>query len=223
MIYMVGFYVGWYTWDRFTPLGYDPTYALIARMSGVDAHALLWLATAFVFLGFAVRLWGSSYLRANVVWNRNALDDRLIVDGPFRYVRNPLYFGNNLQALGIGLLASPYGFAFIVAASVLFTALLATHEARLMRERYGIAYDRFRAAVPAMVPRLTPATVEGSVRGAPSLASGFRSELLALGFTAGMVGIAIYGVRAFPFFGACWVGGWILQNILRWRAEPRPE
>lgn len=220
-IYMIGFYAGWLGWDRVAGSGYIPTYVWIARTAGIHAQPLLWLATALVCLGFAVRLWGSSYLSASVVWNRNALDDRLIVDGPFRYVRNPLYLGNNLQALGIGVLASPYGFAFIVVGSFVFTWLLAAHEARLMHERYGAVYDRFKAAVPAMLPRLLPATVEGSVRGKASVMSGMRSELLSLGFAVGMIGIALYGAQAFQFFGACWIGGWVLQNILRARYEPR--
>ncbi len=222
LMYMIGFYGCGWLWISVTGERYESTFSWIALRGGFGARPLLWAATVLVFAGFAIRLWGSSYLRANVVWNQNALDDRLIVDGPFRYIRNPLYFGNNLQAIGVGLLASPYGFAFIVIANFLFTWMLAGHEAYLMRERYGVVYERFRAAVPAMLPRLTPANVEGSVRGVPSAASGIRSELFTLGLAVGMGGIAIFGAQATPFFGACWIGGWLLQSVLRAIAEPRP-
>lgn len=221
LIYLAGFYIGGLFSPYATLHGYVPTYYWIALRSGVNAHALLWLAAALAVMGFAIRLWGSSYLSAEVVWNANALDNRLIVDGPFRYIRNPLYFGNNLLAIGVGMLASPYGFAFIVVANVLFTILLAAHESKVMVERYGVVYERFRAAVPSMFPRLTPATVEGSVRATPSIGNGIRSELLMLGFAIGMLAIAVVGLRALPFFGACWILGWLLQTALRMRLDPR--
>ncbi len=215
LIYLAGFYGGAALWQGLTHGPYFPVYALLAAHMSVSPHALLWAGAALVTLGFGVRLWGSAYLSASVVWNANALDDRLIVDGPFRYIRNPLYFGNNLQALGFALIATPYGAPVIVLGSVLFTILLAAHEAQLMRARYGVVYERFRATVPAMFPRLTPARVEGSVRGRASFTGGMRSELLTLGLTIGMIGLAIVGFNGAPFFGACWVGGWILQTILR--------
>jgi hypothetical protein len=111
-----------------------------------------------------------------------------------------------------------YGFVFIVLGNVLFTAMLAAHESTIMRERYGSVYEHFRAAVPSMLPRLTPARVEGSVRGAPALANGVRSELFMAGLAIGMLAIALFGSRALPFFEACWIGGWLLQSIVRARS-----
>lgn len=219
-VYLVGFYGGWWLWaGGFHDAGWEPFYAWLGRRAHVDPSTLLWVATVLAFAGFFVRLWGSAYLSAPVVWNANALDDRLIVDGPFRFIRNPLYFGNNLQALGIGSLATPYGFAFIVICSVVFTAMLAAHEAGLMRARYGGVYERFRSAVPAMLPRLTPASVEGSVRGRPSLANGTRSELLSLGLALGTLSIALYGYAAISWFFIFWIGGWSLQTFLQYRAR----
>ncbi|MHB8432990.1 MAG: methyltransferase family protein [Candidatus Tyrphobacter sp.] len=198
-----------------------PAFVWFALRAHADPATLLWCATGLTIAGFLIRLWGSAYLSASVVWNSDARDDRLIVDGPFRFIRNPLYFGNNLQALGIGAIASPYGFLFIVLGSVVFTALLAAHESGLMHARYGAVYERYRAAVPSMVPRPIPARVEGSVRGAPSFANGMRSELLTAGLALGMLGMALYGPTAMPFLGACWIGGWILQTSLRARAHAR--
>jgi protein-S-isoprenylcysteine O-methyltransferase Ste14 len=135
------------------------------------------VAFLFALIAWALRAWGGAYLRPDVVWNADALGDRLLVDGPFRYVRNPLYLGNLFLALAAGLLAPPLGFAIVVVGNVFVALALAGVESRLLRARYGAAYDAYAAAVPALVPRLSPARVEGSVRGAPSLALGLRSEI----------------------------------------------
>lgn len=167
-----------------------------------------------------MRLWGSSYLSANVVWHRDALQNALFVDGPFRYVRNPLYLGNDLQAVGIGILAPPIGWGIIVAGNLIFTAALAAHEAAEMQVRYGSTYDAYRRSVPAIVPRLSPARVAGSVTGHPSLRTGIRAELLTAGLAIGMIAVAIDGESALPLFGAIWFGCWLLQMLVRRGAPP---
>jgi len=135
------------------------------------------VAFLFALIAWALRTWGGAYLRPDVVWNADALGDRLLVDGPFSYVRNPLYLGNLFLALAAGLLAPPLGFAIVVIGNVFMALALAGVESRLLRARYGAAYDAYAAAVPALLPRATPAQVEGSVRGTPSLALGLRSEI----------------------------------------------
>ncbi len=224
VVYLIGFYGGWQAWAAGAGGGrWVPFVVWLGRRAHADPEALLWVAALLVIAGFLVRLWGSAYLSAPVVWSANALDNRLIVDGPFRFIRNPLYFGNNLQALGIGSLATPFGFAFIVICSFLFTGMLAAHEAGLMRARYGGVYERFRAQVPAMVPRLTPAHVEGSTRGKPSFASGLRSELFSLGLAMGTLCIALYGYATMEWVAVLWIGGWALQTVLRYGSRPTTE
>lgn len=148
-----------------------------ARLGPDGARMLYGVAFLFALVAWALRTWGGAYLRPDVVWNADALGDRLLVDGPFSYVRNPLYLGNLFLALAAGLLAPPLGFAIVVIGNVFMALALAGVESRLLRARYGAAYDAYAAAVPALLPRATPAQVEGSVRGTPSLALGLRSEI----------------------------------------------
>ena len=60
------------------------------------AGALLVAAAALV------RSWASSYLHAGVVYASAVKTETLVADGPYRFVRNPLYFGNVLMAIGMG-------------------------------------------------------------------------------------------------------------------------
>jgi protein-S-isoprenylcysteine O-methyltransferase Ste14 len=73
-----------------------------------------------IFLGAALRTWAAAYLRTDVVHDTAQHSEAIVADGPFRYVRNPLYLANLLMAVGIGFLASRLGFLFLVGASWLF-------------------------------------------------------------------------------------------------------
>ncbi len=60
---------------------------------------------------------------------------RLVADGPYRYVRNPLYFGNILLAIGFGLMSSRIGFAILVLGMIFFDyRLILREETRILRE-----------------------------------------------------------------------------------------
>jgi hypothetical protein len=155
--------------------------------------ALLRLAALAVSLAFALRVWGSAYLTANVVWDPNVRPDRLIVAGPFRFVRNPLYLGNLLMAFGIGLLAPPVGFAAIVLGNLAVILALQRHENEALELRYGETFRAYRAAVPALVPRWSPATVPGSATVAPSWAQAVEGELAIGAVAAGTIWIAAAG------------------------------
>jgi protein-S-isoprenylcysteine O-methyltransferase Ste14 len=211
-IYAIGFLAGNAVSRMWPHRGFVPSFVRIAPQ---HAEAVLWAATAVTFAGAALRFWGSSYLRPETVWNPDALRGRLLVDGPFRYVRNPLYLGNVLQAIGIGVLSPPFGWATIAVGNTTFALLLAAHESRGLRAEYGDAYAAYARVVPALVPRPTPAHVEGSMRGSPSFGAGVRAELLTLGLACGMAAFTVVGdIRV--FFAALAVG-WIAQATLRAR------
>src|SRR5438876_6408271 len=79
------------------------------------------LAGAFLaFLSAGLRTWAAAYLRTDIVHDTSQHSEALVADGPFRYTRNPLYFGNLPLAVGIGVLASRLGFVFLVAANWIF-------------------------------------------------------------------------------------------------------
>lgn len=92
----------------------------------------------------------------------------------YRYVRNPLYFGNILLAIGFGLMASRIGFVILVLGMLLFDYRL------ILREEAGIAMnqgDSFRAycaAVPRLLPSLRPQLASGGR--VPNWPDGFLGE-----------------------------------------------
>lgn len=178
----------------------------------VPAPILLACAIACTAICYVFRVWGSSYLRAGTVWSADALSDRLLVAGPFRYVRNPLYFGNFFLAVGVGLMAPLAGTALIVIGNVLFVIALARHEETILESAYGERFRSYAAHVPSLIPRLTPVAKQGNTQ--PSFAQGLLSEV----FTAALlIGIALAFVDRrhgeLEFF-ACYVGGIIAQRAI---------
>src|SRR5689334_3704180 len=55
------------------------------------------IGSFLMVLGGLWRTWGASYLGMETVHDKAVHVEALHADGPYRYVRNPLYFGNVLM------------------------------------------------------------------------------------------------------------------------------
>jgi hypothetical protein len=110
------------------------------------------LGSALVGAGMALRGWGAGHLVKN---------DRLTVSGPYAHLRHPLYAGTLLLGIGFAVIAGGIALVLILSfiAPIFFFYYLPYKErvesARLER-RYGTAYAAYRAAVPPLIPALTP-------------------------------------------------------------------
>jgi protein-S-isoprenylcysteine O-methyltransferase Ste14 len=158
MIFFAGFFVGGALRD--TAYGY--------------ARAPLWLAIAICSFGIAWRVWGACYIGASVVFDSKIVTDALYVSGPYRYTRNPLYFGLYCYAIGIALIGPPLTVAIIALGVIALVESLVADEERRLRTQFGERYDAFVRAVPRIVPALRPCVPDDGLH--PSLTIGLRSE-----------------------------------------------
>lgn len=147
-------------------------------------RAILAAGAGILVLAAVVRSWAAAYLRGRVVHDPAIHSERLVADGPYRHLRNPLYFGNILLALGMGLLASRTGFVVIVAGMTVFCLRLIRREEAELRQSQGEAYRQYCAMVPRLLPALRAHVPAGG--GAPNWADGFASELLSWGLALAM-------------------------------------
>lgn len=169
----------------------DPTFVVLGERWGSSGiYALAWIAAGITIVAWLIRLWGSSYHASGVVMSGDVATNTLTVAGPYRYVRNPLYLGNILLAVGIGSLGPPVATFLVVALNVWFVYRLIGIEERFLRTAFGTAYEQYCAAVPRLFPRFTPAPQPSDPR-KPNFAYGFLTELFSLGFAAAMVYFAI--------------------------------
>lgn len=110
------------------------------------------LAAILVGLGAFWRTWGSAYLGTSVVQDRRMHTERLVADGPYRRTRNPLYFGNMLMALGLGMVVNlAAAIALVVGMGVLVRLFIRDEEAGLEQSQ-GESYRAYREAVPRLLP-----------------------------------------------------------------------
>jgi protein-S-isoprenylcysteine O-methyltransferase Ste14 len=81
----------------------------------------------------------------------------LIVQGAYRYVRNPMHTGVFLVLLGEGLVLRSMPLLLLTAAVVvLHLFYIPLSEERGLEARFGEAYRDYKRNVPRWIPRLTP-------------------------------------------------------------------
>jgi protein-S-isoprenylcysteine O-methyltransferase Ste14 len=78
----------------------------------------------------------------------------LVVSGPNRLVRNPMYLAVGLAILGQAMLFGSWAllaYAIVVMAGQ--AAFVRLYEEPALRRQFGVEYDAYRADVPAWIPR----------------------------------------------------------------------
>lgn len=129
------------------------------RPLGADAWAR-WACVAAVTAGLGFAVWARLHLGRN--WSPVAVlkeGHALVRGGPYALVRHPIYAGMLLALAGTAVtLATPVALAglALLAAGI---ALRIRREEALLLGHFGDAYRAYRAAVPALVPRLPSRSV----------------------------------------------------------------
>src|SRR5215210_6168040 len=107
-------------------------------------------------MGWARLLFAGALFPPGSGAEENRVPQRLVIEGPYRHVRNPLYVTDFALILGTALLAYD-PFLFLLAA--LYAAQLALQlplEERELRWRFGSRYSRYCRLVPRFIPRIRP-------------------------------------------------------------------
>lgn len=115
----------------------------------VIACGALVAALAVVF-----RIWGSAWLGHTVVLNSQMKANSLMADGPYRYVRNPLYLGVFFMVAALALLMPASGALFVLIGVPLFLFCLVLGEEAFLITQIGEPYRIYLRTVPRLFPRL---------------------------------------------------------------------
>jgi protein-S-isoprenylcysteine O-methyltransferase Ste14 len=120
------------------------------------APLALWTATlgaALTFAGLAFSIWARFVIAGN--WSSYVelkRDHELIVEGPYRWVRHPIYTGLLLAFVGSALAVGEWrGVLAVAIVAASFWRKLRLEEA-VMRRQFGEAYARYAERVPALIP-----------------------------------------------------------------------
>ena len=199
---------------------------LLAPKFGLDpdrfARILFVLAAIPLIAAALLRTWASAYLRSEVVYAANIQTKSLVADGPYRHVRNPLYFGNFLMAIGLGAMTSRVGFFVLTLGVLWFCYRLILREEAELGTVQGESYAQYRKAVPRFWPALRARVPAGP--GQANWAQGFKAEAWFWGFPAAVLAFAATLKNAL-FFGiiglslACF---WLLNSKKESQAGGEP-
>ncbi len=125
------------------------------------------VALGLLILGLGLLIWTITLFSAVrhgslAPWNPI---NRLIISGPYAYVRNPMLSGVFLALFGEALLFSSWPLCVY---TLLFIAINAVYfplsEEKGLHKRYGQAYLEYCRHVPRFIPRLSPYTPTHSTK-----------------------------------------------------------
>jgi protein-S-isoprenylcysteine O-methyltransferase Ste14 len=122
-------------------------FIILVSVTAQPERWLFYVGTILVFLGIAIRLWASGHIKKNKI---------LATDGPYAYVRHPIYVGN--ITLGVGFsLASGLWWSLPLLALVLlvfYPHAISREDAKLHRA-FGEEWEKWQNSIRALIPRLT--------------------------------------------------------------------
>lgn len=127
----------------------EPWSSVLAASSGlVGVFWILWAWSYLLFVGKGLPLevfgWALHPTRV------------LVTTGPYAYTRNPIVLGVLFLMLGVAFVrGSISGFVLVPVAAFGSWLYLLLFEEKGLAARFGEQYERYRACVPLLLPRLT--------------------------------------------------------------------
>ena len=125
-------------------------FLILLTIVGKPANFPAWFipGAVLIALGIAVRLWASGHVKK---------DNVLATNGPYAYVRHPLYVGNHLITFGFCLASGLWwSFPAWIFIGLVFYPQTIRHEDQLLHRLFPNDWEPWAKRTRALIPRLTP-------------------------------------------------------------------
>jgi len=124
-----------------------------AGFLAVRSDALGWLGGGIVLVALALHFWSTVTLARGE--RQESAISTPVTNGPFRYVRHPIYLAGVTLLLGVGLLYSPWraidgGVPLLLL--IYFHVAVVRFEEPELRRRFGSKYEEYCKRVPRWLP-----------------------------------------------------------------------
>ena len=161
-----------FTYRSYTPIPFLIVMLIYARPTITSIVIGLIMAA----LGESVRFWGVSYAGSETRTTGTVGGSQLVTSGPYSHVRNPLYVGNILMYVGVGVMSNalmPY-LPLVALAYFIFqyTGIVSLEEEYLARTFSN--WSEYKEGVGRFVPKLRSFGRDGELK--PDFARALRSE-----------------------------------------------
>lgn len=120
----------------------------------VASHVIIVAAALIAAVGALSRVWGTAYLGPATVQNIEMKAGAVMADGPYRYVRNPLYLGLWFMVAAMAFLMPPTGALFAMTLLTVFLLRLILGEEAFLSAQLSEPYQAYLFTVPRLIPRL---------------------------------------------------------------------
>ncbi|MGA8264485.1 MAG: isoprenylcysteine carboxylmethyltransferase family protein [Ignavibacteriaceae bacterium] len=159
---------------------YTPIPFLVLSIAFINANIWSIFAGFLVALcGELIRLWGVSWAGSETRTTGDVGGTFLIVSGPFARVRNPLYVGNILMYVGLGLMSFAL-FPYLQIAGLIFFFIqynfIVSEEENYLKKTFGQEFENYLKNVPRFFPRFTKYKAGNSVQPPFNFKAGLKSE-----------------------------------------------
>ena len=121
---------------------------------GVAVPVVIVLAALVAAKAVVMRVWGTAWLGTAKVLHGQMKAGAVMADGPYRYVRNPLYIGSWCMFAAMAFVMPPTGAAFAMILLTAFLLRLILGEETFLASQLGQPYQDYLRAVPRLIPRL---------------------------------------------------------------------
>jgi protein-S-isoprenylcysteine O-methyltransferase Ste14 len=164
-----------FKYRSYTPM---PFLILMFIYENANVWSLI-LGFIIALVGEFIRFWGVSWAGSETRTTGSVGGTYLIISGPFAHVRNPLYVGNILMYLGLGVMSFSI-FPYLQIAALIFFFVqyyyIIKEEEGYLRKTYGKSYEDYTNSVPRLIPRFTAYIAENVEQPPFDSKDGLKSE-----------------------------------------------
>jgi protein-S-isoprenylcysteine O-methyltransferase Ste14 len=164
-----------FKYRSYTPLPFFFAMILLMRP---NLYSIL-VGFPFILFGEFIRIWAVSYAGSETRTTNGVGGSNLVTQGPFSYVRNPLYLGNILIYLGIGIMSFAL-FPFLQIFAFLFFTFqyycIILNEEEYLKITFGEKFFVYLTTVNRFIPlrNKIPQNIKSNI--IIDVKSGFNSE-----------------------------------------------
>ncbi len=151
----------------------------------IATTAISAFAAVLAAVGVLLRVWGTAYLGPVTVNNAAMKAGAVMADGPYRFVRNPLYLGVWFMAAGLAFLMPATGALVTMLLLTLFLLRLILGEEEFLTAQLGEPYRAYLRAAPRIGPRLRTGVARAGV--SPRWFHAILAELIPIGVFVALV------------------------------------
>jgi protein-S-isoprenylcysteine O-methyltransferase Ste14 len=161
-----------FTYRNYIPIPFFITAVLLAD----PRHDLVIFGAFLMTVGEILRLAALSFAGPSIR-NKEIITMELVSNGPFAYLRNPVYLGNMFLFTGASILSGawlPYLLYLVIIFFSIHYALCIRYEEDQLRNVFGRPYESYLSSVPRFFPRLSAFPQRGHKKA--DIAAAFTAE-----------------------------------------------